>query len=61
MHHFFVAQNINGSPENLVVKKNIYPYIIAVGPKKDAISNYYIDIEEQLIPVKSLSNRFQIR
>lgn len=49
----FSKQNVSGSPTNLILKRNIYPYIIAVGSKKDEITNYYIDIEESLIPVIS--------
>lgn len=49
--HLF-SQDVNGCPESLIQKKTIHPYIIAVGLTKENITNYYIDIEEHLIPVK---------
>ncbi|XP_055309647.1 uncharacterized protein LOC129573285 [Sitodiplosis mosellana] len=54
------SDNINGSPDNLIVKKNIHPYIIAVGPKKNDISNYYIDVEEHLIPIPNGFNSLKV-
>lgn len=44
-------QNVNECPDNLIVQKAVHPYIIAVGEKKENITNYYIDIESHLIPV----------
>lgn len=55
-------QDVTGSPENLVLKKNVYPYIIAVGDDKEKITNYYIDIENHLIPVIFFSsNLYKIK
>lgn len=55
MAHLFIYfccfQKIYDSPDELINKKNCYPYIVAVGQQKDKIANYYIDIEEKLIPI----------
>lgn len=33
-------------------KENLFPYIIAYGPKKNSIESYYIDVEQHLIKVR---------
>lgn len=36
----------------MVKKDNLFPYIIAIGPTKDRIIKFYIDVEKNLIPVR---------
>lgn len=42
---------MNANPEDLIEGGCMHPFILAVGPSTEKITQYYIAVENRLIPV----------
>lgn len=47
-------QEMNDDPKHYMNQSNDYPYLVAIGEKKNEIKCFYITVENQLILVRIL-------